>query len=768
MLLLLPTRWPLLICLLVSTPAVSLKHHLTYSDIQDYKNHTCKRPCQDGQPPMVCDYDFLIEHYHTMTKACWDCPFNVTSCSRPHCVPADGGLRGILTVNRMMPGPSIQVCENDVIRVRVHNKMENSEGTSIHWHGLLQRGTPYMDGVSMVTQCPIPAHSSFTYVFNASTPGTHFWHAHSGLQRADGLYGHLVIRQAPSKEVHHDLYDFDLPEHVLVVNDWWHRDSPSSFAQHHHSNGDNKPSSVLINGKGAFTTYYHSLTDRNVTTPREMFNVTLGKRYRFRVASNGILNCPLQVSVDNHSLEIIASDGQPVEPLTVDAFNIFAGERYDFILTANQTAGNYLMRFRGMLDCAPRFKDAQQTAILHYEDVEMTEDFSSTPSPITKILNPINSAGSPTEIPVVELRSMQDDDIALTKTPDRTIVVAMDFKAIDNPRFHNPDLYSTRDFLQGNRQLQTTQMNDISNMMPPAPPLSQYQDLPQDLLCNAETMKTQQRNCGNEYCECIHFYKLRLDDVIEVILVDQGHIWDANHPTHLHGHGFRIVAMGKLGSSTYAQNVTDLDLSGNITRNIHKAPIKDTVTVPDGGYTIIRFHANNPGIWFLHCHVEYHVEIGMGLLFQVGEPEEFPPVPRRFPTCGNWEPDQDMPQDVQVKSRNSNPPAVPYHSSIIVNSPPENTIRFNDSSTYRGDLSSTLGPDSSTYRGDLSSTLGPDSSTYRGDLSSTLGPDSSTYRGDLSSTLGPDSCTYRGDLSSTLGPDSSTYRGDLSSTLGPG
>ena len=56
-----------------------------------------------------------------------------------------------------------QVCEGDQVEVKVYNKLEGAEGTSIHWHGLHQRTSPYMDGVSMVTQCPVPAHTHFTY-----------------------------------------------------------------------------------------------------------------------------------------------------------------------------------------------------------------------------------------------------------------------------------------------------------------------------------------------------------------------------------------------------------------------------------------------------------------------------------------------------------------------------------------------------------------------------------------------------------------------------
>ena len=65
----------------------------------------------------------------------------------------------------------------------------------------------------------------------------------------------------------------------------------------------------------------------NATTPREQFVVTSGLRYRFRVSSSGIVLCPLRVSVDNHTLEVIATDGAPVQPLEVESFDIQAGER---------------------------------------------------------------------------------------------------------------------------------------------------------------------------------------------------------------------------------------------------------------------------------------------------------------------------------------------------------------------------------------------------------------------------------------------------------
>ncbi|GFN97934.1 L-ascorbate oxidase [Plakobranchus ocellatus] len=49
-----------------------------------------------------------------------------------------------------------------------------------------------------------------------------------------------------------------------------------------------------------------------------------------------------------------------------------------------------------------------------------------------------------------------------------------------------------------------------------------------------------------------------------------------------------------MASSIHFEDVTSLDQRGGIIRNFDRPPKKDTVTVPDGGYTVVRFHANNP------------------------------------------------------------------------------------------------------------------------------------------------------------------------------
>lgn len=74
----------------------------------------------------------------------------------------------------------MQVCQGDEIIVDVVNAMM-SDSTTIHWHGFHQHGTPYMDGVPYVTQCPIHPGSTFRYHFRATNAGTHFWHSHTGM-----------------------------------------------------------------------------------------------------------------------------------------------------------------------------------------------------------------------------------------------------------------------------------------------------------------------------------------------------------------------------------------------------------------------------------------------------------------------------------------------------------------------------------------------------------------------------------------------------------
>ncbi|EFX81872.1 hypothetical protein DAPPUDRAFT_49503, partial [Daphnia pulex] len=606
--------------------------------------HPCQRECDDG-PARRCVYDFHVEYYFTMSKACFDCPHRREDCDRHHCIPADGVERGVISINRQIPGPSIQVCEGDRIIVNVKNHLPG-ESCTIHWHGIHQIGTPYMDGVPLVTQCPISPASSFRYNFIAENPGTHFYHSHSGIsfQRADGVFGSLIVRQSRQNDPHSSLYDYDLPEHVMLVSDWLGELGVAKFVAHHHDDGDNKPTSMIINGRGRLPKSRSELTS-NETMPLSVFNVEQGQRYRFRVISNGFLNCPIQLSVDNHTLLMIASDGGALQPLEVDSVVIHAGERYDFVVNASQDISSYWIRLHGLMDCYP--KQIFQAAILRYygspeAEPEEILTYENTKRP-GKVLNPVNVApGDKENITVAELKALTPSTTSdWRREPDRKFYLSYDFNPINSWHFHDPEHYPIFG-VEKHQRFFTPQVNHISLRMPSSPPLSQHHALSVNSLCNQSTVA----NCKEKECACAYTLQVPLGSLVEVILIDEGMTFDATHPFHLHGYSFRVVAMERIGSNVTVDQIRAMDENGLIRRNLVDAPIKDTVAIPDGGYTAIRFLATNPGYWLLHCHLEFHAEVGMGVIFKIGEHKDFPPIPDNFPTCGDWFPSEKKTVDV--------------------------------------------------------------------------------------------------------------------------
>ncbi|CAK9818842.1 LAC10 [Anthophora plagiata] len=185
-------------------------------------------------------------------------------------------------------------------------------------------------------------------------------------------------------------------------------------------------------------------------------------------------------------------------------------------------------------------------------------------------------------------------------------------------------------------------LNHISSSSPTAPPLSQLEDVSDEMFCNGDNLPA---NCKSEVCTCIHLIKIPLDSIVEIVLVDEFNSKYVRHPFHLHGFAFHVMGMGQpLGPTT--DNSTrmtvgyfnELEMNNKIMRNYNSPPSKDTVAVPNNGYAILRFRANNPGYWMFHCHQLFHLVAGMELTFQVGEPKQMPPTPKNFPRCGNFKP----------------------------------------------------------------------------------------------------------------------------------
>ncbi|KAI8423722.1 hypothetical protein MSG28_012753 [Choristoneura fumiferana] len=250
-------------------------------------------------------------------------------------------------------------------------------------------------------------------------------------------------------------------------------------------------------------------------------------------------------------------------------------------------------------------------------------------------LNALNKGEEDEEtISVADMRSLAGYDDSLKEVADYQFYVAYDFYAKNNSHFHKSPYYGYYQVPHSLNRLYTPQLNHISMKMPSSPLLISRPS-PENF-CNMSSIDDE---CKAGYCECPHVLSVRKNAVVEIIILDEGVTFDANHPFHLHGHSFRVIGMRRLANETTIEEVKAFDEAGLLKRNLKNAPIKDTVTVPDGGYTVLRFKADNPGYWLFHCHIEFHVEIGMALVFKVGEHKDMPPVPRYFPTCGNYMPD---------------------------------------------------------------------------------------------------------------------------------
>lgn len=221
---------------------------------------------------------------------CCDCSKGkLADCFNEGCITSGGTERTLMTIDKRIPGPAINVCHGDRIVVDVANHMLG-QGLTIHWHGIHQQKSPWMDGIAMITQCPIEGGNTFRYDYEATNIGTQMWHAHSGFHRSNGIVGSLVVRE--KKDPHCKLFDFDLSEHTLVLMDMdlqlAEDKMPGMISE------ITLPNYLLINGFGSFRSERRKI---NKFAPIAAFYVERGKRHRFRIINAGSQVCPFEVTV---------------------------------------------------------------------------------------------------------------------------------------------------------------------------------------------------------------------------------------------------------------------------------------------------------------------------------------------------------------------------------------------------------------------------------------------------------------------------------------
>jgi CopA family copper-resistance protein len=262
-----------------------------------------------------------------------------------------GASRIATVVNHQLPGPVLRWREGDLVTVRVANRL--SVPTSIHWHGVIVPAD--MDGVPGLSFEGIPAGGSFAYRFRVNQAGTYWYHSHSRFQEQTGLYGAIVI-EPRNGERHRadrdytvllsDWTDLD-PEHVYRVlklkSDYFNfgQRTLGDFLKDARSQGLRRAvddrlmwGKMRMNPTDLADVSVHAYTYlMNGVTPAGNWTASFrpGERVRLRFI-NGSSMSYFDVRIPGLPLEVIAADGQDVEPVTVDEFRIAAGEVFDVLV----------------------------------------------------------------------------------------------------------------------------------------------------------------------------------------------------------------------------------------------------------------------------------------------------------------------------------------------------------------------------------------------------------------------------------------------------
>ncbi|MEK1842599.1 MAG: copper resistance system multicopper oxidase, partial [Pseudomonas sp.] len=268
-----------------------------------------------------------------------------------------GNPRTAMTINGGIPGPQLRWREGDTVTLRVKNKLKDT--TSIHWHGILLPAN--MDGVPGLSFHGIEPDGMYVYQFKVRQNGTYWYHSHSGFQEQSGVYGPLVI---DAREPEPFQYDRD---YVVMLTDWTDEDvvglmsklkKQSDYYNYHKRTVGDFIHDVSEKGWGS------TVADRKMWAEMKMNPTDLadvsgatytylmngqapnmnwtgvfrpGEKLRLRFI-NGSSMTYFDVRIPGLKMTVVAADGQHVKPVSVDEFRIAVAETFDVIVEPTQDA----------------------------------------------------------------------------------------------------------------------------------------------------------------------------------------------------------------------------------------------------------------------------------------------------------------------------------------------------------------------------------------------------------------------------------------------
>lgn len=459
--------------------------------------------------------------------------------------------RRMIGINGQWPCPTIRVRRSDRVIINMHNQL-GDRNTLLHFHGLFMHGQNAMDGPEMVTQCPITPNTSFVYDFRVEQLGTYWYHSHSGSQYADGLRGFFIIDEDDDSAVPFD-YDHQVE---LSLSDHYHLESPEimkSFLNRYNPTGAEPiPQNTLFN------------STRNAT-----WLVQPNTTYFVRIA-NMAMFASQYLYFEDHKITIVEIDGVWTSPVEVDSLYITAAQRYSVLLTTKNTpATNFRIVHvmdESMLDTLPDDLITVSTNYMVYDRSQPLPGLEKRP--FDEVMDSI--------LPI--------DDIVLKPLLPDQILPDADYQIM---------LTFNMDVLGDGVTYAT--FNGMSYTPPKVPTLM--------------TALSAGENATNVaiYGSNTNTFVLQPNEVVEIVLnnLDPG-----KHPFHLHGHNFQVVYRLPEGTDD-----EPIQYDADALPEFREHPmVRDTVEVLPNGYIVIRFRSNNPGVWFFHCHVDWHLEQGLAIV----------------------------------------------------------------------------------------------------------------------------------------------------------
>ncbi|KAG7942848.1 hypothetical protein I3843_15G007600 [Carya illinoinensis] len=425
---------------------------------------------------------------------------------------------------------------------------DGNYGVTIHWHGVKQPRNPWSDGPENITQCPIQPGKYFTYeVIFSDEEGTLWWHAHSDWSRAT-IHGAIVILPPYAEE-------------VLILAESFNRDVKELIDNATATGADPQIlDAYAINGQPRFPN-----NCSNETTYR--FPVQYGKTYLLRVAGGAI-------------------DAAYIKPITTDYVMMTPGQTMDILLTADQDPSYYYIVATPFVDADVPYNSSNTLAILQYAG-----NYTPPSSPSYPSLPNVTDRDAVKNF-TTRIRALAsiEHSINVPKEIDMKIFIAVSINEIFCPD-------ESCEGPNGNRL--SASLNNISFLTPTIDILQAYYNKPLYAFNYMGDVgnNTLYPSLGTNVTMIIDY-----GAAVEIVFQGTNVQTPENHPMHLHGFSFYLVGTGygNFNETTSPE-----------TYNLVDRPEVNTIGVPKNGWATIRFIANNPGVWFMHYHLERHASWGM-------------------------------------------------------------------------------------------------------------------------------------------------------------